>query len=189
MNIKPGDKFVGCWGYDQTQYSIYNTVKVAGKSVYVEGMNGWSSLSDHDLAPGSRVKIYSLTRWEDLTDAERQDLTSRGFDRWSYQKHHQERAIKQAPERTIVKVSRVNGNRYSYLWVLDDGSTFDSTEDWRTKASVCIIHGIKKCLINTRYGEPSIKIDEVIRASHDPDFERNEKSYYAQNEYTAYNGR
>lgn len=32
MDINKNDKFVACWGYDQTQYSIYNVVDVKGKT-------------------------------------------------------------------------------------------------------------------------------------------------------------
>lgn len=30
--IAIGSKFVACWGYDQTQYSVYNVVAIKGKS-------------------------------------------------------------------------------------------------------------------------------------------------------------
>jgi len=38
-------------------------------------------------------------------------------------------------------------------------------------------------------GEQYIKIDDVITAHFDPDFNRNQAKYHEQNEYTAYNGR
>lgn len=189
--INKGDMFVGSWGYDQTQYSIYRVVEAKGQFVTVEGTNGWSRFDNHDLAPGSTVKLYTLKRWDDLTDDERADFTSRGFNRWNYQDFYRKQAIDAAEVRTIVKVSRINRNKYSYLWELDNGDTFSSTKDWTTRKDVSIIHGLtrRKVSISKYDGQPRITIDQSITAYLDQDFGRNVNKYEEQNEYTAYNGR
>lgn len=168
--IKKNDKFVACWGYDQTQYSIYNVVETKGKSVLVEGLNGWSNLDANDLAAGSKVKVYQKRneRFHALTEEERQaiakelhfSLRPNDFtDFEAMMRWHNEELLKAAPVRTIVKMNRVDG--------------------------------MKKCLVQTsKYnGEKYIKIDDVITAHHDPDYNRNQAKYVEQNEYTAYNGR
>lgn len=189
IQINKGDKFVGMWGYDQTQYSIYEVVSTKGKFVTVKGMNGWSNFGERDLTVGSKVKIYKQARWESLTPEEAQDWHSRGFDRWDYERHMREEAIKKAEVRTIVKAGRVNGDKWSYKWELDDGSTYDSTVDWQERDSVSIVDGFTRRMINTKWGTPSIKIDECITASLDTDFARNHEKYVEQNMYTAQNGR
>lgn len=190
VTLKPGDKFVACWGYDQTQYSIYNVVTVKGKSVLVEGLNGWSNLSESDLAAGSSVKIYTYKLWNDLTEAEQADWSSRGFDRWNYEKHMRDEAKASAPVRTIKSMSRINGESWTYIWTLDNGDIVNSKELYSNRQAVEIVRGLKKCLVKPGYdGKPRIKIDEVIRASYDPNFNDNQERYAEQNEYTAYNGR
>ena len=190
-DIKLGDKFVGSWGYDQTQYSVYEVVKIAGKSVFVRGLNGWSNLDARDITTGSKVKIYNYTRFDQLDDTERADLERRGFTRWNYDDWQRDEAIKAAEIRTIVKMSRINGQSWTYRWELDDGTTYSSEEDYRTRAQVKIIDGLKKCLVkqSSYNGALSIKIDDVIRAYHDPNYDQNAERYSEQNLYTAYNGR
>lgn len=190
-NININDKFVCCWGYDQTQYSVYNVVSVKGKSVFVEGLNSWSNFDEKDLAVGSKVKIYKYKHWSDLTDDERADYESRGFRYYDYERLEREQAIADAEVRTIVKANRVDGKSWTYRWELDDGTVYDSTENWETKADVKIIHGIKKCLVQVSkwYDTPQIKIDDVIRATLDKDYEDNVERYQEQNLHTAYNGR
>lgn len=188
--ITKGDMFVAMWGYDQTQYSIYRTVVTKGQFVTVEGTNGWSRFDNHDLAPGSTIKLYTFKRWDDLTDDERADFTSRGFNHWNYQDFYRKQAIDAAEVRTIVKVSRINRNKYSYLWELDNGDTFSSAEDWTTRKDVSIVHGLTRRKVTPGYdGKPRITIDQSITAYLDQDFGRNVNKYEEQNEYTAYNGR
>lgn len=200
--IKKNDKFVACWGYDQTQYSIYNVVETKGKSVLVEGLNGWSNLDANDLAAGSKVKVYQKRkeRFHSLTEEERQaiakefnfSLRTNDFVDFEFMmRWHNQKLLKAAPVQTIVKMNRVDGQKWTYLWVLDDGQVINSTEDWQTRPTVHIVHGMKKCLVQTsKYnGEQYIKIDDVITAHFDPDFNRNQAKYHEQNEYTAYNGR
>lgn len=185
--VRVGGKFVACWGYDQTQYSVYNVVGVSGKSVLVEGMNSWSGLSESDLAPGSKVKVYKYTQWDDLTDEERADFESRNFDRHSYNHHTAKDAEEQATVRTIVKMNRIDGESWTYLWTLDNGEVVRSDDRF---TNVKIIQGLKKCLVKSSYdGQPAIKISESIRAYHDPEYNNNKTKYAEQNEYTAYNGR
>lgn len=184
MDINKNDKFVACWGYDQTQYSIYNVVDVKGKSVFVEGLNGWSSLSNSDLSEGSQVKVYKYKYWTDLTQAEQDDYTKRGFDWHSYQHHYGKDNLKNAKTKTIAKVNRIDGQSWTYVWTFTDGTTYSSEQ----KFNVEIVKGVKKCLVNTRYGEPSIKLNETIRASIDKNYNSNKQRYIEQNEYTAYNG-
>lgn len=188
--INKNDKFVACWGYDQTQYSIYNVVGVKGKSVFVEGLNGWSGISESDLAVGSKVKVFEFLHWSDLTDEQRADYTSRNYDRVSYEHHEKERIEKETPVRTIVKMNRINGESWSYIWTLDNGEIVNSKETYKNNQFIRIINGLKKCIVKEGYnGTPQIKIDSVIRASLDNDFNNNVKRYAEQNEYTAYNGR
>lgn len=192
ITIDKGDKFVGMWGYDQTQYSIYNVVDLKGQFVLVEGLNGWSSLGERDLAVGSKVKIYKQDRWETLTTEEREDWAKRGFDKWSYERHLREKAIENAQEVTITKQGRVNGDKWSYKWELSDGTTFDSTDPWETRPSVEITYAITRRKLQAskwQEGDFYIKIDEVITAHLDKDYDDNRKKYVEQNEYTAYNGR
>lgn len=192
INIDRGDKFVGSWGYDQTQYSIYNVVDIKGKFVFLEGLNGWSNLDARDLAVGSTVKIYEQKRWDNLTTEEQQDWSGRGFDRYGYERHFREQAIEQAEERTITKMNRVNGESWTYKWVLDDGSEYDSTDDWKTRKEVTIVNGRTRKLLQMASwseGKPYVKIDQTITAYLDKDFNRNQNKYHEQNEYTAYNGR
>lgn len=184
--IAINDKFVACWGYDQTQYSVYNVVAIKGKSVVVEGLNGWSSLSDSDLAEGSQVKVYEFKNWFDLSEDDRADLSSRGFDHNSYAHHYRKDAIDQADTRTITKVQRIDGQKWTYIWTLDNGQVVRSDD---RQALVKVVRGLKKCLVNTKYGSPSIKINESIRPYLDKDYNRNSERYQEQNEYTAYNGR
>jgi len=188
--IKPGDMFVAMWGYDQTQYSIYRAVSAKGQFVTVEGTNGWSSFSEKDLAVGSTIKIYRCKWWNDLTDDERADLERRGFNRWNYDEWERKEAIDNAEIRTIVKAGRVNGCSYSYIWELDNGEIIDSTEDWKTKPGIKIVHGLTRRKLAKGYDNtPRIKIDESITAYLDNEYGKNERKYREQNEYTAYNGR
>lgn len=189
--IKPGDMFVGMWGYDQTQYSIYRVVSAKGQFVTVEGTNGWSRFDNRDLAVGSTVKIYEYKAWDDLTDAERKDLEARHFNRWNYNDWKRGEAEKAAEVRTIVKAGRVNGDKYSYRWELDNGQIIDSTVDWRERPQIVIVHGLarRKVSICKYDGKPRITIDQSISATFDPDYGRNQAKYHEQNEYTAYNGR
>lgn len=189
--INKGDMFVGSWGYDQTQYSIYRVVEAKGQFVTVEGTNGWSRFDCNDLAVGSTVKIYEYQAWDDLTDAERKDFESRGFNRWNYNDWKREEAKKAAEIRTIVKMGRVDGNKYSYRWELDNGQIIDSTVDWKERPQVEIVHGLtrRKVTISKYDGQPRITIDQSITAHLDPEFGRNVNKYEEQNEYTAYNGR
>ena len=189
--IKPGDMFVGMWGYDQTQYSIYRVVSAKGQFVTVEGTNGWSRFDNRDLAVGSTIKVYTFKRWDQLTDDERADLTSRGFNHWNYQEHYRKAAIDAAEVRTIVKAGRVNRDRYTYLWELDNGQIINSREDWTTRPDIHIVHGLtrRKVTISKYDGQPRITIDQSITAHLDPEYGRNQAKYHEQNEYTAYNGR
>ncbi len=202
QSISKNDKFVACWGYDQTQYSIYNVVEVKGKSVLVEGLNGWSNLDANDLAAGSRVKVYQKRneRFHDLSEEERQAIAKelnfslRANDFVDFEAMlgwHNKELLKAAEVRTIVKMNRVDGQKWTYLWVLDNGQVINSTDDWKTRPTVHIVHGMKKCLVQiSKYnGEAYIKIDDVITAHLDKDFNRNQAKYVEQNEYTAYNGR
>lgn len=200
--VSKNDKFVASWGYDQTQYSIYNVVEVKGKSVLVEGLNGWSNLDANDLAVGSKVKVYHKRneRFHDLNEEERQNIATElnfslrpnDFQDFEGMMHwHNKKALEAAEERTIVKMNRVDGQKWTYLWVLDNGQIIDSTEDWKTKPTVSVVHGMKKCLVQaSNYnGGRYIKIDDVISAYLDPNFNENQQRYAEQNEYTAYNGR
>lgn len=183
--IEPGDKFVACWGYDQTQYSIYTVEKMKSKFVYVTGQNGWSNFSDSQLSEGSQVKVYKYKYWTDLTEEERKDYESRGFDWSSYQHHYGKDNLTDAKIKTIAKVNRINKQAWTYIWTFTDGSTYSSEE----KLNVEQIKAVKKCLINVRWGKPSIKIDSVITATLDKEYEGNAERYAEQNLYTAYNGR
>jgi hypothetical protein len=51
-------------------------------------------------------------------------------------------------------------------------------------------NGTKRCLVQKGYNDGSyIKIDEVITAYHDKDYQRNKSRYEEQNLYTDYHGR
>jgi hypothetical protein len=188
--VRVGGKFVACWGYDQTQYSVYNVVGVSGKSVLVEGMNSWSGLSESDLAPGSKVKVYKFKGWYELPEYEQAELQTRGFNHNNYDHHYRQEAIDKAETRTIVKMQRIDGESWTYLWTLDNGQTVNSRETYKNNEHIKIVNGLKKCLVQDGYnGTPQIKIDQTIRASYDPNYSENEERYDEQNEYTAYNGR
>ena len=187
--IKTNSKFVACWGYDQTQYSIYNVVSVKGKTVFVTGLNSWSNFSESDLAVGSTVKVFTFKRWEHLSDEERADYERRNFDRNSYQHHMGKEAEAAAKVSTIVKMNRIDGESWSYVWVLDDGRIVSSKDNYQNDVVIKIISGLKKCIVNTKYGQPSIKIDQSITAYLDDNYDQKKQSYRDQNEYTAYNGR
>lgn len=184
-NIKKNSKFVACWGYDQTQYSVYNVVAITGKSVIVEGLNDWSSLSENDLCAGAQVKIYTYPPYEER-NPEEWDL---GIDRWDYARIMKKRAAEVAEVHTIMKMNRIDGESWTYLWVLDDGQVINSKELYKNNQFIEIIKGMKKCLVNTKYDKPSIKIDQCITAHLDIDYGRNEERYIEQNLHTAYNGR
>lgn len=186
ITINKNDKFVACWGYDQTQYSIYNVVDTKGKSVFVEGLNGWSNLSECDLATGSKVKVYSYPKWEDRNP----DEWGLNIDKWDYNRIMSKRAKETAPVRTIVKMNRIDGESWTYIWTLDNGQVVNSRELYDNNQKIEIVKGVKKCLVQDGYnGTPQIKIDQTIRASYDPNYSENEERYDEQNEYTAYNGR
>lgn len=185
--IKIGDKFVACWGYDQTQYSIYNVVDVKGRYVLVEGLNGWSGLDASDMAPGATVKIYSFKQWENVSDAKKEEWNN---DRWVYNRHMRKQAVDIAHVRTIRKVNRIDGQSWSYIWELDNGETIRSDDNSKLNRYIEIVHGVKRCLVTERPGcEPRIKIDDVTTAYLDTAYDANHKRYAEQNEYTAYNGR
>ena len=187
IEVTIGDKFVACWGYDQTQYSIYNVERIKGKFVFVSGLNSWSNLSNSDLAEGSQVKVYKFNYWSDLSEEKKQDFTSRGFDWSSYQHHYGKENLTTAKTKTIAKVNRIDGQKWTYIWTFTDGSVVSSDD----KLSVEVVHGVKKCLLQqSKYnGEFNIKIDDVIRAYLDKDYTDNKARYVEQNEYTFYNGR
>lgn len=186
-NIKVGDKFVACWGYDQTQYSIYRVEKIQGKSVLVEGLNGWSNLDARDLAPGSLVKVFTFPKWEDRNP----DEWGLGIDKWDYDRIMRKRGEESAEVRTIVKMNRIDGESWTYLWTLDNGEVVNSKKLYEEGKHVVIVKGLKKCLVkHSSYNDKmSIKIDDVIRAYHDPEYDTNANRYAEQNEYTAYHGR
>lgn len=200
QDISIGDKWVCSWGYDQTQYSIYTTVAVKGKSVIVEGTNSWSGLSESDLCEGSQVKVYDVKneRFYNLTEEQRQAVADelhfnlrpddfRDFE--SMIEWHNKEQEKQAEVRTIVKKQRINGESWSYIWTLDNGEIVNSKELYKSNKRVRIVKAWKKCLVNTKYGQPSIKIDDVIRPYLDKEYQANKERYAEQNLYTAYNGR
>jgi hypothetical protein len=189
MTVNINDKFVACWGYDQTQYSIYNVIDVKGKSVIVEGLNSWSTFNNSDLCAGSKVKIYERADWFSLPEPEKVDLTTRGFNKFNYEKWQNEERIKNAPARTIKKVNRIDGNSWTFIWELDNGETISSDDYYDKRLSTHIVRAYKKCLLNTKYSEPSIRINDSITASLDTDYRKNVKAYEEQNLYTAYNGR
>lgn len=185
FNVDKGSKFVACWGYDQTQYSVYEVQEVKGKYVFVTGLNSWSSLSDSKLSEGSVVKPYKFKYWSDLTEEERNDYSSRGFDWSSYQHYYGKENLTSAEEKTIAKANRINGQSWTYIWTFTDGTKLSSEDKYVIEQ----IKPVKKCLLNTKYNKPSIKIDDVITATLDEDYGRNKKSYEEQNLYTSYNGR
>lgn len=183
--INIGDKFVACWGYDQTQYSVYKVEKIKGKFVYVSGLNSWSNLGNYQLSEGREVKVYKYKYWTDLTNEERKDYESRGFDWSSYQHHYGKDNLANAKVKTIAKVNRIAHQSWTYVWTFTDGSTYSSEE----QLAVQQIKAVKKCLISVKWGNPSIKIDSVITATLDKDYDKNAQKYADQNKYTAYNGR
>lgn len=187
--IKKGDKFTCSWGYDQTQVSVYSVVDIKGKFVKVEGVNSWSNFGESDLCAGSTVKIYKQHNWTDLTAAEQQDFASRGFNWDNYQYHYNKDAKEQAEVRTIEKVSRIDGQSWTYVWELDNGETIRSDENYEKRRGIEIVNGLKRCLVNNRWGYPSIKIDQVITASLDENYDNHADAIAAQNLYTSYNGR
>lgn len=189
QTINKNDKFVACWGYDQTQYSIYNVVGVKGKSVLVEGLNSWSNLGESDLAVGSEVKVYEFKHWEMLPKEEREDLASRGFNWSSYNHHYGKDAELAAKVSKITSMKRIDGKSWSYIWTLDDGRTVSSEDSYKNGIKIKIVRGIKKCLVNEKYGNPSIRIDQCITASLDKEYDKRKQAYADQNEYTSYNGR
>jgi len=199
-NINIGSKWVCCWGYDQTQYSVYNTVSVKGKSVIVEGLNNWSNFSESDLCEGSKVKVYTVKneRFHLLNEEQRQAIAKelnfnlRENDFLNFEsmiRWHNRQQQKKAPVRTIVKVQRINGESWTYIWTLDNGEIVNSQELYKSNKQVHIVNGLKKCLVNTRWTTPTIKINESIRASLDLTYNKNKEAYTEQNLYTAYNGR
>jgi len=188
-HINKNDKFVACWGYDQTQYSIYNVVDAKGCFVIVEGINSWSNLGESDLCAGSKVKIYKRHDWNDLTVSEKQDFSDRGFNWDSYQYHFNKDAREAAEIRTITKVSRIDGQSWTYIWELDNGDIIRSDETYEKRTGIEVVHAMKRCQVSTRYGEPSIKIDDCITAYLDKEYDKCKEQYAAQNEYTSYNGR
>lgn len=189
--VKLNDKFVACWGYDQTQYSVYNVVEAKGKFVSVEGLNSYSHIDENDLATGSQVKIYSYTPWDELGYVERDDLTKRHFDRWSYNHHAAKEALDAASVHTIVKVQRIDGERWTYIWTLSNGHIIRSDENYKLNRHVEIVKGLKRCLVQiSKYdGKPRIKIDGVVTPHLDPGYNQHKQRYSEQNEYTTYNGR
>lgn len=189
QEIKPGDHFVAIWGYDQTQYSIYRAIETKGNMVTVEGTNSWSNFAAKDLAPGSIVKIYHYDRFYDLTPEQQAERSSRGLNYSNHDHHARKEALEAAKPRKIVKVKRIDGQGWTYDWTFEDGETITSQDIGRDRLNIEIIRGYKRCRINTRYGTPQIKIDDVITARHDPDFAANQERYIEQNQYTAYNGR
>ncbi|RKZ02515.1 hypothetical protein DRQ25_18560 [Candidatus Fermentibacteria bacterium] len=186
--IKVNDKFVCSWGYDQTQYSVYEVVSTKGKFATVRGLNSWSSLDGYDLAVGSKVKAYQFKEWHKLNEETQADYTSRGFDFNSYRHHKGKEAEENAPVRTIVKAGRIDGDRFSYVWTLDTGEVVRSDERYDGDLVVKVVDGLKRCLVNTKYDRPYIRINQTIQAGLDPNYDDNKQAYADQNEYTAYNG-
>lgn len=189
--IKIGDKFVCGWGYDQTQYSVYSVLEIKGQSVIVEGMNSWSRIGDRDLTVGSIVQLYRYEAWDDLTEEERKEWEGRNFDRYGFNNMRNEEARAKAPELTIVKNGRINGDKWSYHWELSDGSEFNSTENYKTRPLVHIVKARTKRQVNLKYGSPNIRIDDVIFAHHETaeQYERNKPHYEDTMDYYAQEGR
>ena len=182
--IKKGSYFVACWGYDQTQYSIYKVVKTAGNStVYVEPQNSWGSLSDHQLAVGSIIKVYNYPSWDSLTNEEREDWQSRNFDRYSYGSCMSKEALSAANE---VEITKKEKYKWTNIFTLSDGRKIKLTDH---EYMIKQIRPLKKCLVNFKYSEPSIKINESITGRLDLQYGKNEEKYADQNSYTFHNGR
>lgn len=199
--IRKGTHFVACWGYDQTQYSIYEAVSdQQGQFIHVTGLNDWSTLDDYQLAAGSKVKLLrSIPGYHSLTEEERNEYSAsrnsaRALD-WSdwnaYAKHWWNDDKEAAPEKTIAKVQRIDGDKYSYLWTFEDGTTWSSKERYNSGIRCIVEYAVTRKKVQTSgyNGSKYIKIDSVITAYLDADYSTNEEKYSKQNEYTDYNGR
>lgn len=200
-NLK-GKYFVGSWGYDQTQYSIYKVVEHKGHFVLVQGLNSWSSFSDSELAVGSTVKVYNVKneRFHSLTEEQRQtlakelnfNLRENDFQDFESMVHwyNKEQKAKAEP-RTIVKKQRINGENWSFIWTLDNKQIVNSKELYNSNQQTSIVNGLKRCKVQTSTwsNQLYIKIDQSITAYLDNDYKENVEKYEEQNLYTAYNGR
>ena len=194
--------WVACWGYDQTQYSIYEEISRKGHFVIVRAFNSWGCLDAGDLCAGSTVKISPRVKsFEEYTEEEREKVANElGWPQearadwytWRNWQHleNKEREDK-APARKIVKVEHEPG-KYGKLWIwtLDDGGKIKQAD---TNYNVRIVDAWtrRKITRGGYYGpdSESIRIDSCIRAHLDHSYWRNAKKYEEQNEYTAYNGR
>ena len=188
--------WVASWGYDQTQYSIYEEVSRKGSFVVVRGWNSWACLGSKDLWEGSKVKIYQgFPYFNDTTREQREQMCEEfnwdrasidSFDVYMDSARHEIRKREENAEvRTIVKVRHFDHNGYkAWEWELDNGEIVKQTDNY----IVWIVDALTRRRITNRCGRDSIKIDDCIRAYIDPNFAKNSEHYAEQNEYTAYNG-
>lgn len=202
MSTKNSNKWVACWGYDQTQYSVYEEVSRKGCFVIVRGYNSWACLHESDLYAGSKVKISkSISSFYDISKAEREIIAREynwssssidnfseweSFRRFEIRKHREEAAV-----RTIVKVKHETNEKGYRIWVweLDNGNIIKEDD---ADIIVDIVDALtrKKIRRDEYPGETleSIKINDSICAYLDKNYDKNAQKYADQNEYTAYNG-
>ena len=203
--MKATNKWVACWGYDQTQYSVYEEVSRKGCFVVVRGYNSWACLHESDLYNGSKVKLFEpIPYFHDIPAFERETIAKKhnwdlacvnSFDEWeNFRRYEQRQRKDNADVRTIQKVTHEKDDKgYKYwVWQLDNGEIVKQTDIGHTWY-VEIVDALTRRKIRTTnyFGEPeeSIKIDECIRAYLDKDYDANAQKYAEQNEYTFYNGR
>lgn len=190
-------KWVACWGYDQTQYSIYEEVSRKGQFVVVRGYNEWACLGEKDLYVGSKVKYYKpIKHYNDLSYGERLEFCEKmnwdkkavsDSDEWqSFARWGNKNLLKQAPTRTITKVKHFTTDTgwRAWEWELDNGDTIKATDDYVVE----IVDALTRRKITERWGDLTIKINDSIRARLDENFDKNVKTYEEQNGYTAYHG-
>lgn len=180
--ILKGDIFAGSWGYDQTQWSVYQVVDVKGTFAFVRGLNSWSNFSDRDLAVGSKVKLYKPT----VTHYSPDKFDSVD-DYYNARRRDADAQLAVAPVRTITKMNRIDGQSWTWKWTLDNGDIVTSKDGY----TVDIVDGLKRCkIITSRYdGKPYIKPSQSIYASLDTNYDQNKQKYADQNTYTSYFGR
>lgn len=202
--MRKTNKWVACWGYDQTQYSIYEEVSRKGSFVVVRGYNEWACLHESDLYDGSKVKLYKvdIPYFHDIPEAEREIIAKKfnwdancatSYDFWESSRRYEYRKRKEeAKVHTIKKVTHETdeeGYRY-WVWLLDDGQVIKgNNREWEVEIVDALVR--KKIRKTNYFGEEeeSIKINECIRAHLDKNFDKNAQKYEEQNEYTFYHGR
>lgn len=189
-NIKEliGQVFTAVWGYNQTNYSHYRVESTKGKQTLIISAIGNEYIGELEMVEGSEILLYDFKRWGLLSDAEKEDLENRGFNRLNYDAHYIKEAQKKGELVTIVKTKR-NRSEGTFEWTLSNGQIVTNESFYNNTFSYKKIKPLKQVRVSSKYhNRLHINIDRTITAFLNEDYENNLQMYADQIMHNAYYG-